>query len=69
MTVNVDGNLARKVVPGIEGAYAIHQLSENNNCNVLSKALVHDMGVASNAIKDMAKMSKKMVVHTGTLGV
>ena len=93
MTVNVGMDLARKVVPGIEEAYSIHQLSENNNCSVLSKALVRDIGVTSNAIKDttiiaaslaarqaktvtkmmrpssMRKMSKKMVVHTGALGV
>jgi WW domain len=93
MRVNIDRDLARKVVPGVEEAYSIHQLSENNNCSVLSKALAHDIGVTSNAIKDttiiaaslaarqaktvtkmmkpsrMRKMSKKMVVHTGALGV
>ena len=91
---NVDGDWARKMVHPIEEAYTIHQLSENHNCNVLSKALVHDIGVTSSAIKDttiiaaslaarqaktvtktmmnptkMRKMSKKMVVHTGALGV
>lgn len=94
MTANVEGALATKVAHGGQEAYTINQLSENHNCNVLSKALVHDIGVTSSAIKDttviaaslavrqaktvtktvmnptkMRKMSKKMVVHTGALGV
>ena len=94
MTASVDKDSARKVVPGMNSAYAIHQLSENNNSGVLSKALVHDIGVTSSAMKDttimaaslaarqaktvtntmmspkrMRKISKKMVVHTGAIGI
>jgi hypothetical protein len=94
MTANVDKDSARKVVPGINQAYAIRQLSENNNCGVLSKALVHEIGVTSSAMKDttimaaslaarqaktvtktmmspkrMGKISKKMVIHTGAVGI
>ena len=94
VTVSINADAARRVVPGFEEAYAVHQLSERNNTRVLSQKFNSDLAQTTSAMKEvtisgaavatrsakvvgqtlvsrqkMAKASKKMVVHTGALGV
>lgn len=94
MTVNNDSEMARKAVPGIEEAYAVHQLSERNSTRALSRKFTSDLAQTTSAMKDvtisgaglatrqakvvgqtlisrkkLGEASRKMVVHTGALGV
>ncbi|KAJ9650872.1 hypothetical protein H2198_009826 [Neophaeococcomyces mojaviensis] len=51
--VHVDVNLDTvKAVPGVEQAFAVHQLSTNNNTKVLSKQLATDMSQTTVALRD-----------------
>ncbi|EXJ55531.1 hypothetical protein A1O7_08459 [Cladophialophora yegresii CBS 114405] len=92
MSVNTEA--ARKAVPGLEEAYAVHQLSEKNNTRTLTQKFNSDLTQTTSAMKEvtisgaavatrsakvvghtlvsrtkLAKASKKMLVHTGALGV
>ncbi|KAJ9613020.1 hypothetical protein H2200_002961 [Cladophialophora chaetospira] len=94
VTLNINSAAARKAVPGFEEAYAVHQLSERNNTQVLSQRFNSDLAQTTSAMREvtisgaavatrsakvvgqtlasrkkMAKVSKKILVHTGALGV
>ncbi|OCT44761.1 hypothetical protein CLCR_05543 [Cladophialophora carrionii] len=71
ITMSINAEAARKAVPGLEEAYAGHQLSEKNNTRTLAQKFNSDLTQTTSAMKEVtisgaavATRSAKVVGHT-----
>ena len=71
VTLNINAAAARKAVPGLEEAYAVHQLSERNNTHTLSQRFNSDLAQTTSAMREasisgaaVATRSAKVVGQT-----
>ncbi len=71
VSLNINAAVVRKAVPGLEEAYAVHQLSERNNTHTLSQKFNSDMAQTTSAMREasisgaaVATRSAKVVGQT-----
>jgi hypothetical protein len=63
VSVNINAEAARKAVPGLQEAYAIHQLSERNNTSTLSNKFTSDLAHTTSAMKDATISGASLAVR------